>query len=309
MGSIMFLYGPESYLIDFYRNKAVNSVPEELRAMSVSEAAPPFTAEVSDLCNTPSLFSGKRVVLMQADDIKAFDVPAFHKYMEAPCSRTELVITLSKKPDSRLKFVKELKKAGVLKSCDKLDKESALQQTFLYEIKKSGARITADAMQEFTRRINYFAVEDMTLLKAVSYLRNAISLGNGEVTVDVIRNAVPEFQAEDVFGVAGLLKQRDMDGLLAQARLIPEKNAIAASSALLREFRLSYKRKYYSLKETGAWKEPAFTDMDKDSLLSCIGIITDAIAGVKSGLLSSEDLLQSVFVQLMTVLEKTVPAA
>ena len=207
----------------------------------------------------------------------------------------------------RTKSVKALLKEGLLKACDKVRSESELEKVILYEVKRAGAKITESGMRELTSRLGYFEVEDMNLLKVVSYLKNSIDYGDGEVTADAVKAVVPSFIAKNIFGTAKMLADGDMDGLLKQSLLISPDEAIRAASALLRDFRLSYKRKMFSLSEVGAYREPVFETADKNALLSCMDIITDEIRGVKEGYVEPKSLMQEVFNRTFSVLHA--PAA
>ena len=304
---IQVLFGTERYKIDMLRSKVIKEVPEDAQAFDLARFEGGFTEDVAESCKRPPIFSERRVIVLDAPDFKSVNTEDFKNYVKSPAERTDVVIVCDKKPDMRTKAVKAYQKQGILKACDKVKTEAELEKILLYEAKKAGAKVKESGMRELTSRLSYFEVEDMNLLKAISYLRNAIDYGDGVVTAEAVNAVVPKIESKDIFGTASLLRDGDMDALLRQTRLIKPDEAIGAASALLRDFRISYKRKMFSLQEVGAYREPVFKDADEKALLSCLDIVTDEIRGVKEGYVRAEDLLQEVFNRTFIVLHA--PAA
>lgn len=293
---VLILFGPERYKIDCYRAKYEKQVPEMNRAFDLVRVEGGFDEELFESLYIPPLLSEKRVVVLNAPDYKAVDTKHLKKYLETPSKTTDLLIVLEKKPDMRTKSAKELIKQGVMKPCEKLTSRIELEKVLLYECKKAGGKITENGMNELIERLSYFDIEEMNLLKAVSYLNNCIDYGEGGVvTPEAVKAMVPESVKKDIFGTALLLKNGDIDALMKQAKITPSEEAIGAASALLRDFRVSYKRKMFSLSEIGAYKEPVFKDLDEEKLLSCMSVVTDEIRGVKEGTVEPEALLQETF--------------
>lgn len=307
---IQILYGPERYKIDMLRAKALKEVPEENQAFDLNRFEGQFSDEVLSACLQPPLFSEKRVVVLDAPDFKAVDTKSFKDYIKAPAKHTDLLVICGKKPDLRTKAVKTYQKQGLFHPCEKCRNEAEFEKILLYEVNKAGAKITESGMKELTGRLSYFDIEDMNLFQAVSYLKQSIDCGEGIVTADAVKEVVPQFEKKDIFATATMLKQGDMDGLLKQARLIPSDEAIGAASALLRDFRLSYKRKYFSLQAIlgeRAYHEPVFKDTDAAKLLTLMDIVTDEIRGIKEGYVQEDILLQEIFNR--TYLALNAPAA
>lgn len=292
------LYGDEPYKIDYYKRKATEGVDNP--AVNVSSYEGEFTEEVLAVCNTFPFFSSKRVVFLDCLSLSGLK-GAFEKYLKAPSATTDLVVVCDK-VDKRTKVFKELDRQGVLKACDKVKDPAELEKLLLRECVSSGAKITSPAIKEFMRRINYFEVEDMTLLSAVSYLRNVSDYSNGEITEESVRECVPEFKALDIYGLSGMIRKGDMKGLMTQASLISREDAIRTASLILRDFRIAYKLSMgFTLRDVGAFKEPAFAGADRAFLSRAVSFITDEIAGVKDGTVRAESLLQEIFNRLVTV--------
>lgn len=292
---VLILYGSEQYKIDCYRAKFEKEVPDANKAFDLSRFDGGFDEEVLESLYMPPLLSEKRVVILNAPDLKAVDTKHLKKYLEKPSKTTDLLIVLDKKPDGRMKSAKEFLKQGIMKPCEKLTSQVELENLLLLECQKAGGKMTEKGMNELVERLSYFEVEEMNLLKAISYLNNCIDYGGGVVTPEAVKAMVPESVKKDIFGTALLLKNGDINALMKQAKITPPEEAIGAASVLLRDFRISYKRKMFSISEIGAYKEPVFKNEDEETVLSCISVITDEIRGVKEGVVEPEALLQEVF--------------
>ena len=299
--NILVLSGVEQYKKDCYRRMAESVIDEAMKAFNLSKYEGAFNGEILSACNMAPMLANKRVVELYAPDIKALDTQEFVAYCKAPCPSTTLVVILKGQADKRFSVTKNLTKSGFLITCDRAKDEAELQRIILSEVVKGGGKISVSAMEEFTRRLSYFEAEDVSLLAVAGYVKSLVSYADGEITEDAVKAIVPENTAADVFSLASLLKAGDMHSLLKQSYLIPADEAIGAASALLRELRLSYKGKFFSMKETGAFKPPVFSNESEEKLADAIKFVTDSIRDVKRGLIRSENLLQSIFNRLFTI--------
>lgn len=298
---ILVLSGSEQYKKDCYRKLVESKLDEGMKAFNLTKFEGAFNADVLSACTMAPMLAEKRVVELYAADIKALDTPEFGLYSSSPCPSTTLVVILKGGADKRFSVTKSLTKAGYLIACERAKDEAELQKIILSEVGRGKGKISATAMKEFCRRLAYFEVEETTLLEVVGYVKTLLNYADGEITEDAVKAIVPENATSDVFSLASLLKEGDMDSLLKQSYLIPSDEAIGAASALLRELRLSYKGKFFSMKETGAFKPPVFINENEENLAEGIKVVTTAIRDVKRGLIRSENLLQSVFNRLFTL--------
>ena len=308
MEPIMVLYGPEDYTADFYREKALAEIPEGVRDFAVSRSeVSSFGEESYSLAVALPMLSEKRAVFLTVPDFKGLDTDEFREYLENPSPSTILVIRVREEhPNRNRKIFKALSKKGYLKSCEKLKTEQDFMKVILHEVKRQGGSITPAALREFTDRVNYLGMDDMTLLMAVSYLNVVLMAGGGAVTPELVAEYVPRQQKADVWSYAKLLNAGDMKALYEQALLVQPKDTIGAASALLYDLRLSYKESVFgSYKAVGGYRQPAFSGTDRSTLVEMIRVVTEKIAAIKSGTLQSERLLQEIFNSLIIVLRES----
>ena len=299
MASILVLFGQEQYIAGYHRAKALSAI--EYPEMNVSENDDDgFGREDLNEILTVPMMSPLRAYIKSVSDLKVLDTPEFNGYLKSPCP-TALLIIKAQKVDKRTKFYKALSKAkGVeIKECAKLKTPDELQRVILSEVKARGGQITVDGMKELVRRVNYFNSDEMDLLTVVNYLSMAIAIGNGEVTPEAVAEVVPEVKVQNTWGIASMLREGDLKGLMEQAYITPASEAMGVASALLWDIRIGYKSKLFGLSEIGAKKASAFAGASRKTLLEYLSIIVGEIANVKSGLTADRDLLQEIFNRML----------
>ncbi len=297
----IYIYsGNEPYKIDAYRHKLLKDA--QMPEMNVQRFYSDFSREVLDACMTAPFLSDKRYVILDLDAIKPLEGKAFTEYRKAPNASTELIIIVRKKPDERLKFTKALKKDGFLIPCDKVSSEQELEKVLLFELKKAGAVITSDALKEFTKRLNYFGLEYMNLNVMVGYLLNLVAVSK-QITIETVQKFTPTFEEADRFKLAELIREHDMTELLRQLNMIDGESAIGVMSLLLSAFRVSYKSKYFDMKDRTK-QRIVFKEYKSDILKECISVLTKDILAIKQGLMSNENALKHSCVSCARLLNK-----
>ncbi len=293
--AIKILYGDEPYRIDYEKEMVLQGV--ENPSMNYTHLQGSFTEEALSKCSTFPFFEDRRVVLVDTDTLKGLDTDSFKKYLEHPVKSTDLVVIV-RKVDSRLKIFKTLKE--YLVPCNKVTTPKDLEQVILFEVKRNGARITPAALKEFTERINYFAMEDVTLLMVKDFIDNLSAISK-EISEDMVKRYVPAFKEADVYSLAGLIKEKKADALLGQLNMLSKDEAIGTLSLLLYSFRVAFKEKFYSLREIGG-RESLFSEYGAETLEKAVRLITDRIAGIKSGFIPDETVLKLTVAELLNAL-------
>lgn len=290
---IAVIYGDEPYKVDVMKRKYLNGIGDVLRFEG------DFNEEIASACSTFSLFSEKRAVVLTIDTLKALDNKSFLTYLKSPCDETSLVI-ICRKVDTRLKIYKHLKEANVLVPCMKVKEMDVFLKVIKAELNKLGAEITDDALREFVERINYFELDDMNLLIALSYLRGCAAC-NKAITIETVKDCVPKHDLSDVFAIPALVEKKDMDGLLREVNLLKENDAIGALSFLLRELRLAYKLNFFNATEVGATNK-AFKGISRGKLAKGIKVVTENIEAIKTGHFTSDAALKLTLAEVTKML-------
>lgn len=283
---IKILYGNEPYRLDFEREKALK--PIENPAMNYSHLQGEFSEDVLNACRVFPFFSDKRLVLLDVDSLKDLDTKAFKTYLSEPSGSTDLLV-ICRKVDCRLKIYKTLKDFMV--PCIKVTTEDEFNKVVLYEVKKNGARISSGALKELSERINYFNMEEVNLLMVKDFIESLSGI-SPEITKEMVERYVPCFEEANVFSLAKLINERDMDGLLRQLNMLGRDAAIQTLSLLLYNFRVALKENYFSLSEIGA-RPSVFSCYSVEKLNFAVRLITDQIAKIKSGYMPEETALKS----------------
>ena len=162
---------------------------------------------------------------------------------------------------------------------------------------KRGGRITRDAMTLFLKRENYLECEDITLYHLFSDIERLLSY-NSDITAEVVKSLIIENVTENVFGIAKMICNSDITALQKQYDVIS--NPIGTLSALLREYRIAYKEKYFPASEIGV-RYITLSDMPKEKLLQGMDIITEAIYGIKVGTLTEAYAFRYVINKLISI--------
>jgi DNA polymerase-3 subunit delta len=290
------VYGTEPYCIDFLKAKLRKSVKNE---MNFSRYDGEFTEEVAGCCRTFPMLDTCRVIFLSCASLKDLDNKAFSSYLESPCSSTQLLIMV-KDVDKRLKVYKALDKAGAIKAYDKLSDPAKVMQVVDRELTAAGAVMASDAKEEFMCRMDYINNDDMNLLILTGHLKTLCAISK-DITLDMVNAYTPVYEVPNVFALAGMIQKKDIDALLHQASMISDDAVIGTLSLIMREFRISYKALYFSLKDIGAFRN-CFQGVGAEALRNCIGILEDNMAAIKCGNEDNSTALKQSLVQLCAAL-------
>ena len=293
---ITILYGDEPYGILKRKHKVVSQVT--IPSMNLIELSGQFDLDVKNSCETFPFAEEKRVVVLDIDSLKALETKEFEEYLTSPCSTTDLVV-VSKAVDQRTKLFKRLKALEVLSPCMKLD-ENTLKKVILSELASKDARIQTVALAEFIKRMNYAGNKDMNLLQMMGYLNTMVEV-NKDITLDMVVKFSPKFEEPNIFILTGLIKSGNSEELYRQISMVSPKDAIGTLSLLFKDFRVSYKLKYFGKEEVGD-SRCSFSDYDTSTLVECMELLNEVIEGIKTGRIAGEQALKLACGKLLTIL-------
>lgn len=269
------LFGQEPYVRDGYKRailKDIENTDFNVRTFEV------FSEETASFLSTMPLFGTKKVALVTAKSFKELADPATKPYLEQPSPDTCLVFFVED-VDKRTAAYKEFQKKGWNLPCEKLT-EKQLKGVLLKHIQMLGGSITEAAYRVFLEREAYFEREDVTVYTLISDLEKLVNLDKN-ITEQTVSELIQKNLVDDTWSIAKMIQVGDLKGLMEQAEVLSGEQ-IRTLSALLREYRIAYKAKYFPKKEIGV-TTILFEDIPKDQLTEGIRIITDAIAGIKAG--------------------------
>ena len=291
---ITIVYGNEPYLIDREKQSVLSGlyVPEMNYLKSDK-----FDKDTITFLNTyPMMPDTKRQAFLDIDKMSVLDTEEFREYLEEPVKTSDLFI-LIREYDGRTKFGKFLKESGYLKACNKLSSNEDVQKVILYELKKTGARITADAMAELLKRENYLDSEDVTLLSIISDI-HAVCVIDKDITLPVIQTYIQSHEVADRFALAKMIQSNDIASLVKQTMLLSKDDLIGTLALLLREYRIAWKNNFAKLQSV---KYVTFKGMNIHDSLKAMGILQDAIDSIKSGGAIEESMMRKVFIDLCEI--------
>ena len=182
--------------------------------------------------------------------------------------------------DKRTSFYKELVENKML---EVFDKENALSKlpTFLHKhAAEVGAIFEEGVVEAFIQRIGYIENPEVTISTLVGYVKSMAAISKA-ITMEVMQSIIPAYDKEERFLLAKMIMARDIASLKTQASLLRGEE-ISCLSALLREYRIAYKSKYFSLKDIGV-SFCILSKKGKKELADGISIITGAISSYKNG--------------------------
>lgn len=291
---IKILLGNEPCLIDYQKRKFIHgiSIPElNLKTADV------FTEDIIDFLRSCPIIDSFKAAVINLDDLRDLDTPVFAGYRNAPVKDSALVVT-AREYDARTSFFKSCSRDGLLEIHDKKEAINWIPSLLSKKAAKRGVSFSGNALSVFMEQENYIEREDITLYTLLNDLNSLTALGN-PVTEDMVHYFMKKNQVNDVFGVASMVARRDTAALRLQAALLAG-NEIAALAALLREYRIAYKAKYFSYSDIGAG-QTCFNELSTSVLLESIRIITDAISSLKSGKGLRRLALETVYFKLISI--------
>ena len=299
--SIQLLWGNEPYGIRKRREKALKGL--SLQEMNYSVYDGSFDSAIKNACLVYPFMDSKRVVVLNVSSLSDLETKEFEEYLKAPSATTELLI-IADNVDKRKKTFKKLSDLGCVYPCDKVN-DNDLKKVLQYEISSRGAQITEVAYAEFCKRCSYQDNDDMNILGMLSFIDSMVSVSK-EITPELVERFVPKYEEPNVFGLTALIKKNDVDGLYRELSLIEASSdeQIKTLSLLLRDYRIAYKLKLFEKTEVADRPQSvrtSFSDYSMSELISCMEILTNTIADIKSGKMPSDFALRSASIKLITI--------
>ena len=291
---VNIIIGNEPYLADYKKRKLIGNL--NLPELNLA-AFPEFTIEVVDFLLTYPIVDTVKVAVVMIQDLAELDNVAFHDYINRPCQSGRLII-VARNYNIRSQIYGKLKKMDLLIYCEKEKSIDRVKKILQQELGRLGASMDDQVMQLFMEKENYFKMEEINLYNLVQDLRNVVSYAaEKQVTVADVEKLIEENDDEKIFEVAKFLINRDIINLKKQAAILSP-NAIGTLFALLREFRIAYKAKYFTLQEIDV-KYAALKALNKNVLIMGMELILDTTDKIKRGKISSKQALEFVFLQIL----------
>ena len=294
---LKILYGNEPYLIDYFKKKFTEGLAfPEMNLLTLRE----WSREVPDFLSTYPVMDEFRVVVLYLDSFKEFEkaVSGNEKFLSSViASPTQRFVVITGDVDKRTSFYKKLSKDAnkVLLSCEKMD-EVRLKKAIMTEVARLGATMDDDTYALFADKENYAERDDINLLNVYGDIARLASYDK-HITKENVELLVKANIQENVFGICKMIQSGNLRALKGQAEVL-EGSEIGVLSALLREYRLAFKGKFFSAKEIGV-KYIALSGLSMQEITEGMSFILSVIDGMKDGSIPPSDALRYVFLKLV----------
>lgn len=294
---LRILYGNEPYLIDYFKKKLTEGLAfPEMNLLTLRE----WSREVPDFLSTYPVMDEFRVVVLYLDSFKEFEkaVSGNEKFLSSViASPTQRFVVITGDVDKRTSFYKKLSKDAhkVLLSCEKMD-EVRLKKAIMTEVARLGATMDDDTYALFADKENYAERDDINLLNVYGDIARLASYDK-HITKENVELLVRANIQENVFGICKMIQSGNLRALKGQAEVL-EGSEIGVLSALLREYRLAFKGKFFSAKEIGV-KYIALSGLSMQEITEGMSFILSVIDGMKDGSIPPSDALRYVFLKLV----------
>lgn len=287
---IELIGGDEPYMIDMRRKQLIRKLQMPDLNFYKSDV---LDEKVLEHLQTCPIVDEEKVAFVRLEHLREADNSLFPKLSALTSG---LLIIQFQDYDGRSSFFKEVKAKGLVKLYLKENYSDKQVQDYLTKIAgNKGISFEAGAMELLLSRTCYRENEDVNLYTLIGYIKSLSALGN-PIRKEHVCAIVTEYHSEDVFGIAKMILSKDLNGLRLQANL-QKKNAIRTLSALLREYRIAYKAKYFPLKEIGV-SYCVFSRLEKAVLCDAIRYITGQIQSIKTGRIPQDVVLLETFFKL-----------
>ena len=287
---IHIFYGDEPYSLAFQRKMFEGKVSQEINLNIFDK----WSEQVVPFVKTMPFFDNCRVAIVSCNTLSEVSLSEKEITDLIADDLAELVI-FPDTVDKRSKVYKLLSDKKAIMECNKLTDVEKVKRLLLKEVSKRGGRITEDALSLFIQRENYPDCDDVTLFNLFSDLDRLLAF-DLDITAESVKKLIKENVSEEVFGIAKMIQAHDAVGLSKQAAVASK--PIGTLSALLREYRIAYKAKYFPVKDIGV-KYAGLSSFSKEELVHGIEVITDAIAGIKNGSMPEKNALEYCFWKLI----------
>lgn len=288
---VKIMVGNEPYMVDCMARRESKLNFPDFNLLKSSA----FGEEEDLFLSSYPMMDDKRVLVLSLKKLDDLKGEYFEKWADETDTQNVIVVKVSEY-DARTSFYKECVKKNLIVPCSKKDLYNSIIPILQKRVAAKGAVMDNSVIESMIKRTGYLENDEINMYSLVGYLNTMLSLEKN-ITLDLMESIVPSFYKEDAFCLAKLICSKDMKGLRKQAELL-KGTEIETLSALLREFRISYKAKYFPLKEIGV-SYSAFLKKDKEYLAYGIRIISDTVAGIKNGTIIVKDCLMDVFLQLL----------
>ena len=168
------------------------------------------------------------------------------------------VLFCAKSADKRRKFVKEIIKNA--KECGRCTSEPELAKIVRFEAKAKGYVFEPAAEKMFIERTGYLIDDSLNLYHIKNMILDLTELSeNGIITEETVMENIPENILFNAFTLTSLIDQGKIGEVKKQADKMKDGNAIPSISAMLYDFRTTYKIKLgMSKEEVGVFKDSPF---------------------------------------------------
>lgn len=288
--SIHLYYGDEPYWINSEKRKYEEMVSQEFNLAYFDG----WDSSVVSFLQTNPFMDEYRVCILTVPSLRSIS-DELSEYMEEENEYSHLVI-IAGEVDSRTKLFKKLSADGCVKECNKIRDEKTLQNLVLNMISKHGGKITPAAYGLLLRKENYPDAEDICLYNVFSDIERLIAY-DPVITEETVNLLIKDNLTEKRFEIVKMIQAKDVKALREQAQLLSGEE-IPVLAALLREYRLGWKKKYFSPEEIGV-KYIKLSGMDAGVLAKCIEVITASIDAAKNGSMPKESILMYTFLRLI----------
>lgn len=268
--------GNEPYMAEYYIKAYVNKLSEPdvnyRRFDGLSE-------QVLDFLSTLPFFDEGKVAVVRVSFLKEVDNTTF-KELSSFIAEGNILLIHTDSCDKRTSFYKELAEKKLIENFDKEDALSKLPTFLSKSACDVGACFKDGVLDAMIRRIGYIENPAVTVSTLVGYVKNMASISK-EIDMNLMESIIPAYDKEERFMLAKMILNKDIASLKTQASLLRGEE-ISCLSALLREYRIAYKSKYFSLKDIGV-SFSVLSKKDKYELVDGIDILTSAISSCKNG--------------------------
>lgn len=288
---VKVISGNEPYMVDYRTKQAVGKL--EVPELNFHQFDSFDESAVSFLAAAP-LMDERRVALVRISHLKEIDNQYYHSF--ASSDSDNLLVVQARDYDARTTLFRNLKETGILELCNKSDYVGLLSQFILNKASQYGVSFEDNVVEAMLRRCSYLDNEEMTIYVIAGYVESMAAISK-TIDMPTMESVVPSYEKENRFALARMILDKNVKELRNQAVLL-RGSEIECLSALLREYRIAYKSKYYSFKDIGI-TSAVLSRQDKDYLIRSITILTDVIRGIKKGTVCVSSCLQDTFLRLL----------
>lgn len=283
---VAVLYGEEPYLIDHNKKKLLNDV-SEFSLTTVESYSDDLLSSLGS-----SLFGKAGLIIRDSIPIKS---DAFKKFIkEDNGSEDYVIIFLPPSVDMRSTVTKEMLGLGMLKRCDKFQRERL--HCFIRQI-LSGKKVTDEVIDKLILRIGYYEDSFVNLYTLEIATKRLSFVEEEEITEEVLYREIEENITGSAFALSELLfSNRKSEYFSLYDKLTENEASIGLLSLILRSIRIGYKSKLgFSASDMGV--NPMALNccrkLSLEHLKSLLQIFTEAVLRIKSGVAERDSFISA----------------